>query len=318
MISIPFHGNPRINVFAKLECYNPTGSIKDRAAFYIINYLLDKRIITKNTTIIESSSGNFGVSLSAYTRLYGLKFICVVDKTTLPINEQIIKLNGAKVIRIDTPDKFGGYLLNRIAKVKEIVTNTDDIYWINQYENVINAQGYYHTLGEEICDEAPNHKLDYIFMGVSSGGTITGISRKVKERYPNAQVIAVDVEGSVIFDGKPKKRFIPGIGSSIKPRILQYAKIDQVVTIDEEETVAACRKLFKNHNIMVGGSSGSVYAAVHKYFHNSHHSNEDLNIMCVFADTGSKYLNTLYNKDWCKMVKEYNNRLQLVPNGVGM
>lgn len=312
MMQLNIPEKPQLNIYAKLERYNPTGSIKDRAAFYLLSQLLKRKTITKSTTIIESSSGNFGVALSAYTNLFGLKFICVIDKTTLAVNKQIIELNGAEVICIDTPDDSGGYLKNRIARIKEIVSTTDDIYWVNQYENPLNAQAYYHTLGAEICNEIPGKKLDYIFIGLSSGGTITGLSNRIKDCFPHAKVIAVDVDGSVIFGGLPKKRFIPGIGSSIQPKILDQARIDDVVSVNEEETISACRKILKDYNLMVGGSSGSVFAAVNKYF--LYHSNfgTPRNIMCIFADSGDKYLNTLYNDDWCNMVINYNKEQCLV------
>ncbi len=305
VVSLPIASEPNLNVFAKLEFYNPTGSVKDRAACYILNRLLNEGSITKNTTIIESSSGNFGVALSAYAKLKGLKFICVIDKTTLPVNEMLIRQQGAEVICISEPDEYGGYLLNRLKKVKEIVKATEDIYWINQYSNPLNARAYYNSLGNEICLEAPRQRLDYLFMGVSSGGTITGVSQKVKERFPESKIVAVDVEGSVIFSGKAHKRFIPGIGSSLRPSILDDAKIDDVVHVNEKETMQACRELLENHNLYAGGSSGSVFAGVKKYFEKNQ-AYTPVNIMCVFADKGERYISTIYNEEWCKMVKEYN------------
>lgn len=305
LIALRNHEEANLNIFAKLEFYNPTGSVKDRAASYIINNLLNQGIINNDTTIIESSSGNFGISLSAYTKQKGLKFICVIDNTTLPVNEMMIRLQGAEVIKITEPDERGGYLLNRIKKVKEIVQNTDNIYWINQYENPLNAQAYYNSLGNEICLEIPRQKLDYLFMGVSSGGTITGVSQKVKKKYPNAQVIAVDVDGSVIFGGKSRKRFIPGIGSSLRPKILDSANIDDVISVDENETVASCIELLEKYNIYAGGSSGSVYAAVNKYFQ-IHKVDKPVNVMCVFADKGERYITTIYNAEWREMIKTYN------------
>ncbi len=306
LIALPIFGQPNLNVFAKLEFYNPTGSVKDRAACYILNRLLNDGTITNNTTIIESSSGNFGVALSAYTKFKGLKFTCVIDDNTLAINEMLIRLQGANVIRITEPDEYGGFLLNRIKKIKEIVASTEDIYWINQYGNPLNARAYYNSLGNEICLEAPRQQLDYLFMGVSSGGTITGVSQKVKEKFPNAKVIAVDVEGSVIFGGEAKKRFIPGIGSSLRPDILNYAKIDEVVKVNELDTMDSCRKLLEQHNLYVGGSSGSVYAAINQYF-SQNPVDRPVNIMCVFADKGERYISTIYNDEWCEMVRNYNS-----------
>ncbi|UUF16678.1 MULTISPECIES: 2,3-diaminopropionate biosynthesis protein SbnA [Flavobacterium] len=305
LISIPMDENPNLNIFAKLEFYNPTGSVKDRAACYIISRLLNEGIINKDTTLIESSSGNFGVALSAYAKLNGLKFICVIDKTTLPVNEMLIRQQGAEVICITQPDEHGGYLMNRLKKIKEILSTTDNIYWINQYGNPLNAQAYYNSLGKEICFEAPRQKLDYLFMGISSGGTITGVSRKVKEMYPNVKIIAVDVYGSIIFGGKARKRFIPGIGSSMRPDILNDAKIDDVVYVNEEETISSCRELLELHNLYAGGSSGSVYAAIKKYF-SENKIDSQVSVMCVFADRGERYITTIYDDDWCDRIRKYN------------
>jgi len=305
MIPIYIEESPNLNVFAKLEFYNPTGSVKDRAACFVINQLLNKGIINKETTLIESSSGNFGVALSAYAKLNGLKFICVIDKTTLPVNEMLMRLQGAEVIKISEPDEYGGYLINRLKKIKEIVNTSENIYWVNQYGNPLNASAYYNSLGKEICMEIPRQRLDYLFIGVSSGGTITGVSQKVKENYPKSKIIAVDVDGSVIFGEKAHKRFIPGIGSSLRPSIIDDAFIDEVVTVNEDETISSCRELLERHNLYAGGSSGSVYAAVKKYF-KENPADRQVNIMCVFADRGERYITTIFNDEWCEMIKQYN------------
>ena len=298
-----------INLYAKLEFFNPTGSVKDRAASYIIKKLLEIGEINKETTLIESSSGNFGVALSAYCREYGLKFYCVVDPNITIINEMIIRALSTSIIKVIKPDNSGGYLLNRIKKVKELLDSTENSYWVNQYGNPYNAEAYYYTLGSELCDELEN--IDYIFLGVSSGGTITGVSRKIKERFPNAKVIAVDIIGSVIFGGAPQKRYIPGIGSSMVPDILENAIIDDVVMMDEVSTVEACNELFEKHFIFAGGSSGSVYAAVKKYFYNKRLDKRP-NVVVVFPDRGERYINTIYNKEWCDRLA----RISMCPKNV--
>jgi len=309
MVQLPIADKPDLSIFAKLEFYNPTGSVKDRAACYIISRLLKEGTINKETTIIESSSGNFGVALSAYAKLHGLKFVCVIDKTTLPVNEMLIRLQGAEVIRITEPDEHGGYLLNRIKKIKEILATNDNVYWVNQYANPLNARAYYNSLGIEICLEAPRQKIDYLFMGISSGGTITGVSQRIKENYPEAKIIAVDVDGSIIFGGKSHKRFIPGIGSSMRPEIIKQAIIDDVISVNEDETIEACRELLEKHNLYAGGSSGSVYAGIKKYF-DKNEIDSKVNVMCVFADSGERYITTIYNDDWGEMVREYNLKRQ--------
>lgn len=296
IIKLPIKNQNNINVYTKLEYHNPTGSVKDRAAFYILNFLLNNHQINKNTVIIESSSGNFGVALSAYCKKFGLKFIGVIDLHTTQMNEMLMKSFGATLIKITERDKYGGCLLNRIKKVKELKEKYKNSYWINQYANHLNAQAYYNTLGLEICNQI--HKIDYLFLGVSSGGTISGVSKRIKEEHNNATIVAVDIEGSVIFGGEPKKRCIPGIGSSMVPEILKQAKIDDVMIVSEKETIAMCNTLLKEHSIFVGGSSGSVFSAICKYFKNNNTTSKPLNVVTIFPDKGERYSNTIYSQEW--------------------
>ena len=285
----------KIELYVKVEGANPTGSIKDRAASKVLKYLLDHKQIDRDTTIIESSSGYFGVALANYCHLYGLRFICVVDPKILKINEYLIRAVGGEIVKVDKPDSSGGYLLSRIAKVKELLLEYNNSFWINQYENKINAMAYGEGVGEEICQDVC---VDYIFVGVSSGGTITGVSQCVKRHYPNAKVIAVDVKGSVVFGQEPLKRMIPGIGSSIVPQVMQDAIIDEIVIVDECESISMCRELLDEQNLFVGGSAGSVYAAVCKYFKNAECDHKP-KVVAIFADRGERYFETIYNDEWC-------------------
>ena len=284
-----------IHIYSKLEFYNPTGSVKDRAASYVIKKLLEKKEIDQETTMIESSSGNFGIALSAYCRLHGLKFICVVDPHVSPLNEMLIRSFGAVVVKVTTPDENGGYLLNRIRKVNQLREEIDNSYWVNQYANPYNAEAYYHSLGGEICKEMK--QLDYIFLGISSGGTITGVSRRLKKKFPDIKVIAVDIVGSVIFGNPPQKRYIPGIGSSMVPEILKRSKIDGVVMMDEVSTIKMCHELVEKYNIFAGGSSGSAFGAIKKYFKDKT-VDKPINVLTVFPDKGERYYNSVYNEEW--------------------
>jgi 2,3-diaminopropionate biosynthesis protein SbnA len=285
-----------INLYAKLESYNRTGSVKDRAAAYILNKLLSKEEIDRETTIIESSSGNFGIALSAYCKAKGLKFYCVIDPNISVTNEFLIRSLSSKAFKVTEPDSSGGYLLNRIKKVKELREQIPNSYWVNQYGNPYNAEAYFHSLGEELCNQMDN--IDYIFIGVSSGGTITGVSQKIKRKFPGAKVIAVDIVGSVIFGGPPKKRYIPGIGSSMVPEILKHAKIDDVMMMNEKISVNMCYELLERYTIFAGGSSGSVYAAVKEYFAGKEFKYKP-DVVVVFPDRGDRYIDTIYNQDWC-------------------
>lgn len=289
-------GKENLDIYVKHEGKNPTGSIKDRAATYVIKKMLDTKKIDKNTEIIESSSGNFGIALSAFCKHVGLNCTIVIDPNILPINEFILSQWATTLTKVTERDSTGGFLLTRTGYIKEKLQKRDNILWVNQYKNKDVAEAYYATVGEEICDEI---KVDYIFMGVSSGGTITGISNKVKERYPNAKVIAVDVEGSVVFGNEPKKRYIPGVGSSMRPDILQYAKIDDVVIVKESDSIKKCWEFMKKHEMLIGGSSGSVYCAIEEYFQDRNIT-EKQNVVALFADSRERYVNTVYNKEWVK------------------
>lgn len=291
-----------IQLYSKLEFLNPTGSVKDRAASFILQETLKNNIINQETTIIESSSGNLGVALAAYCNKNSLRLIVVVDPHISPINEMLIRKYGAEVIKVTKPDLSGGYLLNRLKKVSELLSEISNSYWINQYGNPLNREAYYSTLGSEICDEVDY--VDYVFLGISSGGTIAGVSQRVKEKYPKVCVIAVDVKGSVIFGQNPKKRYIPGIGSSKVPENLKFALIDDVVIIDEKETIESCHKLLANFNIFAGGSSGSVIAAIVKFFKNKKVT-KLTNVVTIFPDRGERYFSTIYNPQWCS--KFYKN-----------
>jgi len=306
MIRVPVEEALNINLYAKSEFFNPTGSVKDRAAAFVIDKLLENKEIDNNTTMIESSSGNFGIALAFYCKKCGLKFICVVDPCISTMNEMLIRSLGAEVIKVEQPDENGGYLLNRVRKVKELALEIPNSYWVNQYGNPYNAGAYYHTLGEEICSDMS--RLDYIFLGISSGGTITGVSRRVKERFPLAKVIAVDIVGSVIFGYPPKKRYIPGIGSSMVPDIIKEAQIDDVVMMDEASTIQGCYELLKKYGIFVGGSSGSAFAAIKKYFTQDPppKPGKPVEVVTVFPDRGERYFNTIYNEQWCS---DFLNRI---------
>lgn len=309
MVKIEPKGLDNINLYAKLEGYNPMGSVKDRAAVYMLKKGIESGKINKDTVVIESSSGNLGIALSAYCKEFGLKFYCIVDPHISPINEYIIKTLSAKMIKVSKPDENGGYLLNRIRKVQKLLKEIPNSYWTNQYGNPYNPRAYKETLGKEICDELDN--IDYIFLGVSSGGTITGLSQKIKEVFPKAKVVAVDIMGSVIFGGAPKRRYIPGIGSSIVPTVLENAKIDEVLMVDEVSTIKMCHELLKDHNLFVGGSSGSVFSAVKKYFKNKKFKKKPT-VVVVFADKGDRYINTVYNKNWCdSFLQKYSEIKQL-------
>jgi cysteine synthase A len=285
-----------MNLFAKLEYANPVGSIKDRPAFWILKRAAERGEIGDDTTVIESSSGNFASALAAFTRLVGLRFIPVIDPNVSGTYEAFLRRLCPMVVKVEERDDTGGFLKTRLAMVKQLCATTPHAYWTNQYGNPDAVEAHYELTAGEIC--ADFDSLDFVFIGVSTGGTIAGMSRRLKERYPNVRIIAVDTQGSVIFGDTPRKRHIPGVGSSIVPPLLSQARIDDVVLIPERETLAACQELLATHGLFAGGSSGTVFAAVKRYATKMAGTTRPPTVLFVCADRGTPYLDTVYDAAW--------------------
>src|SRR5213593_1762842 len=284
-----------MQLFAKLEYVNPVGSIKDRPAYWILKRAAERGEICDETTVIESSSGNFAAALAAFTRLVGLRFIPVIDPNISGTYESFLRRLCPRVVKVEDRDDTGGFMKTRLQMVKHLCTTIPNAYWTNQYGNLDAMEAHYELTGAEIC--ADFDSLDYVFIGVSTAGTIAGVSRRLKERYPHIRVIAVDAEGSAIFGGAPRKRHIPGVGSSIVPPLLSYAEIDDVVWISERETVQACRELLTTHGLLVGGSSGTAFAAVKRYATKMPpYKHPTALFLC--ADRGTPYLDTVFDPTW--------------------
>jgi cysteine synthase A len=284
-----------MDLFAKLEYVNPVGSIKDRAAYWILKRAAQRGEICEETTVIESSSGNFAAALAAFTHLVGLRFIPVIDPNISTAYESFLRRICPTVVKVEDRDDTGGFLKTRLQKVKELCATIPNAYWTNQYGNPDAIEAHYRLTGTEIC--ADFDSLDYVFIGVSTAGTIAGVSRRLKERYPNIRVIAVDTEGSAIFGGAPRKRHIPGVGSSIVPPLLSHAKIDDIVWISERETVQACQELLTSHGLFVGGSSGTAFAAVKRYAERMP-ADKHPTVLFLCADRGTPYLDTVFDPTW--------------------
>ncbi|HEY6944636.1 MAG TPA: 2,3-diaminopropionate biosynthesis protein SbnA [Candidatus Acidoferrum sp.] len=289
-----------MDLFAKLEYVNPVGSIKDRAAYWILKRAAERGEICDETTVIESSSGNFACALAAFTHLVGLQFIPVIDPNISGTYESFLRRLCPTVVKVEDRDDTGGFLKTRLRKVKELCANIPNAFWTNQYGNLDAMEAHYELTAGEIC--ADFYSLDYAFIGVSTAGTIAGVSRRLKERYPKIRVVAVDAEGSAIFGGAPRKRHIPGIGSSIVPQLLSHAKIDDIVLVSERETVQACRELLMTHGLFVGGSSGTAFAAVKRYAARMPACKHPT-VLFLCADRGTPYLDTVYDSTWASKLE---------------
>ncbi|MGB8194270.1 MAG: pyridoxal-phosphate dependent enzyme [Chitinophagaceae bacterium] len=285
---------PYGNLYAKLEYTNFMGSIKDRPAFYILTNAIKDNLIDEDSVVVESTSGNFGIALAGICRKLRIKFIPVIDPNITTEKENLLQFLSYDVIKVKEKDATGGYLLTRIDTVQQFLRENPGSYNPNQYTNEDNYLSYYHTLGKELCDSFS--RLDYAFMAVSSGGTITGTALRLKEKFPDVKIIAVDVKGSLIFDNKPQERRISGLGASMRSPILDLAPIDDVMILSQMEIVRGCNNLLNEHGIFAGGSGGAAYYAAASYLKKLNKSN--VNAMFICPDKGLAYLDNIYNKEW--------------------
>lgn len=291
------------DVFLKLEGFNVTGSIKLKTAIGLVDDLEKRGIARPNeTVIVESSSGNLGLALSLVCAIRGYKFICVTDPNANRATVRGMELYGAKVVVVEDRDSAGGYLGTRLKQIDHILRSDPNAVWLNQYANVANKNVHAEQTSKEIAQEFD--RVDWIFVGTGTTGTIGGISERLRLIFPKVKIVAVEPEGSVTFGGAPGKRNIPGIGTSVRPKLAELAGPDKVATVSEEQTVDACLSFVRDFHLLVGGSTGAVLAAVRQMA--SEFSPDDT-IVAISPDLGEKYLDTIYDPAWVRDV--------IVPNG---
>jgi N-(2-amino-2-carboxyethyl)-L-glutamate synthase len=289
-----------VEVLAKLEMLNPCGSMKDRPARFVVDQGLKDGSLRPGMRLVESTSGNLGVALAVAAKLRGLSFTAVVDPNTSPTNLRLLELFGADVEMVTEPDEAGGYLHTRVRRAQQLADSYVDAVWVNQYANDRNWQAYYETLGGEIL-QAVDGPVDYLVAAVSTTGSLQGIARRLREANPRLQVVAVDAQGSVIFDAPPAKRRIPGFGASRVPEILNRDEIDDVVHVADAESAAGCRRLVGTEGILAGGSSGAVIVGID---HLIERISGPARVVTVLADRGERYLDLVYRDEWVAALPE--------------
>ena len=286
------------DVFLKLEGFNVSGSIKVKTAIALIEDL-ERRGIGRphKTVIVESSSGNLGIALSLVCAIKGYKFICVTDSNSTRANIRGMELYGATVLVVKNRDPDGGFLRSRFLAIEDILQSEPNAVWLNQYDNIANKNVHAAETANEIANEF--EKVDWIFVGTGTTGTLGGVSERLRQEFPNIKIVAVEPVGSVTFGGSPGKRNIPGIGTSLPPKLADLSNPDRIVVIDEATTVEACLSFVRDYHLLVGGSTGTVLAAVQRVA--SEFTPGDT-IVAISADLGDKYLDTVYNPVWVQNV----------------
>lgn len=285
-----------IRLFAKLETLNPGGSIKDRPALHIIAQGMRKGIITEDTVVIESSSGNMGIGLAQACSFFGLRFICVVDPKTTLQNIHLLNAYGAEIDLVPEPDPTTGeFLQARISRVKELVETTRNSFWPNQYSNPDNSLAHYQTM-EEIVRELKGD-VDYLFCATSTCGTLRGCSEFARQRNLKTKIFAVDAIGSVIFGGEKQQRLIPGHGAAVRPPLFQTNLADECIHVSDLDCVIGCRRLARQEAVLVGGSSGALIMAIEKI---KQRLDPGATCVVIFHDRGERYLDTIYSDEWVR------------------
>jgi cysteine synthase A len=286
------------DVFLKLEGFNVSGSIKIKTAIGLIEDL-EHRGVAKpgETVIVESSSGNLGIALSLVCAIKGYKFICVTDSNATRANIRGMELYGAKVCVVDDRDADDGFLANRFKVIDRILKTEPHAVWLNQYDNIANKNVHAEQTAKEIAGAFDT--VDWVFAGAGTTGTLGGISEQLRRTFPKIKIVAVEPKGSVTFGGRPGRRNIPGIGTSLRPKLADLVEPDRIVAIDEAKTVEACLAFVRDYHLLVGGSTGTVLAAIKELA--PEFQPEDT-IVAISADLGDKYLDTVYDPSWVENV----------------
>lgn len=282
------------NLYAKLELLNPGGSSKDRTALALLREAWEEGRITPASTIVESSSGNLGIGIAQFCTYMGLRFICVVDGRTTPVNLKILEAYGVEIDIVRDCDAPNGDLLRaRIARVQQLCTEIPDSFWPNQYANTANSRAHRTTMRE--IYESLQGKVDYLFVATSTCGTLRGCAEFLREAGASTRIIAVDAEGSVIFGGNPGRRLIPGHGASRVPELYQPDLEDAHLQVSDLDCVTGCYQLLHREAIFAGGSSGGLISAIARMRDEIPAGSNCVMILC---DRGDRYLDTVYSRKW--------------------
>ena len=276
----------KADVLAKLEYFNPAGSVKDRIAKEMIQDALEKGLINENTTLIEPTSGNTGIGLSAVATALNLKIIITMPETMSVERRNLMKAYGAELVL--TPGSEG--MKGATAKAKELASHIENSFIPGQFENPANPTAHYKTTGPEIYEQTEG-KVDIFVAGVGTGGTISGIGKYLKEKNPEVKVVAVEPASSpVLSTGKGGAHKIQGIGAGFVPETLDTKIYDEIITVENEDAFATGKEMAKTEGILVGISSGAALYAAKELA--KREENAGKTIVVLLPDGGDRYLST--------------------------
>jgi cysteine synthase A len=296
------------SLFLKCEGFNFAGSIKLKAATEMVESAERDGILTPGSVLVESSSGNLGVALSMLAASKGYRFICVTDSRCNLSTRRLMEALGSQVHIITEPDAVGGFLGARLNYLRSLCASDERYVWLNQYTNPSNWKAHYRKTGPAIARQFPN--LDVLFIGAGTTGTLMGCARYFREWPRPVRIVAVDSAGSVTFGDPPGRRMIPGLGMNIRPPLLDESFIDEVVHVEEADTVRSCHRLAKS-GFLFGGSTGTVVSGAMDWL--SQHDTRGLTSVAIAPDLGERYLDTVYQTNW---LQDLYGEDVLSPNGL--
>jgi cysteine synthase len=278
--------NQKVKIYAKIEGANPTGSIKDRIALAMIEYAEKTGVLKKRKTIIEATSGNTGIGIAMVAAIKGYKAIIVLPESMSVERRKMIKAFGAELLLVK-PEMWRD---GAVAMIKEMAAKNKKLVLLNQFDNEQNCLAHYHTTGREILKQTKG-KIDYLIAGLGTGGTITGIARRLRQKYPAIRVIGIQPYLNEKIEG------LRSVKSGAIPKILEpclpcgdhkKSLIDIVVEVREKHAIAAARGLAEKEGIFAGASSGAAMCVAAEY---AKKINKGV-IVTIFPDRGEKYLST--------------------------
>ena len=281
------------SLFLKCEGFNFAGSIKLKAAREMVEIAERDAVLTPGSVLVESSSGNLGVALSMIAASKGYRFLCVTDSRCNLSTRRLMEALGSQVHIITEPDADGGFLGARINYVRALSATDDRYVWLNQYTHPGNWTAHHRTTAPAIARHFP--RLDVLFVGAGTTGTLMGCARYFREWHRPVRIVAVDSVGSVTFGGAPGRRMIPGLGTSVCPPLLDEAYVDEVVRVEEADTIRACHRLARS-GFLFGGSTGTVVSGAMGWL--AQHDGRELTAAAIAPDLGERYLDTVYQTNW--------------------
>jgi 2,3-diaminopropionate biosynthesis protein SbnA len=281
-------------LLVKWERANPGGSIKDRPAVHIVDAAERLGLLRPAGTIIESSSGNFGISLAMIGAARGYRVIVLVDSKTTAANLHVLNAFGAETIVVGEPDDTGSFHKTRIVLANRLAREIDGSFRPDQIFNLLNSQAHYRSTGPELLAEC-GRRLDVVVGTASSGGQLGGLSRYLREHAPHVSIVGVDADGSAIFGGPSAPYLIPGVGLGWTPANLDLGLIDAAYKISAEDAFYACRVLARREGVLAGASSG---AAIVTALRCAIEAGRGSTVVCILSDGGDRYLDSVYDDDW--------------------